>query len=58
VQLANSHEVPVRMILGVDAERRVRQALSAEQLKSLDVASQIELEFPQRALRERNGSRN
>jgi hypothetical protein len=26
VQLANSDEVPVRLILGVDAEKRVRQA--------------------------------
>jgi hypothetical protein len=26
VQLANSDEVPVRLILGVDAEKRVQQA--------------------------------
>ena len=29
VQLANSHEVPIRLILGVDAEKRVRQAEAA-----------------------------
>ena len=29
VQLANSNEVPVRLILGVDAEKRVQQAESA-----------------------------
>jgi hypothetical protein len=29
VQLANSDEVPVRLILGVDAEKRVQQAESA-----------------------------
>jgi hypothetical protein len=29
VQLANSDEVPVRLILGVDAEQRVRQAEAA-----------------------------
>jgi len=29
LQLANSHEVPIRLILGVDAEKRVRQAEAA-----------------------------
>jgi NAD(P)-dependent dehydrogenase (short-subunit alcohol dehydrogenase family) len=29
VQLANSHEVPIRLILGVDAEKRVQQAEAA-----------------------------
>ena len=29
VQLANSDEVPVRLILGVDAEKRVKQAEAA-----------------------------
>jgi hypothetical protein len=29
LQLANSDEVPVRLILGVDAEKRVRQAEAA-----------------------------
>jgi NAD(P)-dependent dehydrogenase (short-subunit alcohol dehydrogenase family) len=29
VQLANSHEVPMRLILGVDAEKRVQQAEAA-----------------------------
>jgi hypothetical protein len=29
VQLANSDEVPVRLILGVDAEKRVQQAEAA-----------------------------
>jgi len=29
VRLANSHEVPIRLILGVDAEKRVRQAEAA-----------------------------
>jgi NAD(P)-dependent dehydrogenase (short-subunit alcohol dehydrogenase family) len=29
VQLANSHEVPVRLLLGVDAEKRVQQAEAA-----------------------------
>jgi hypothetical protein len=29
VQLANSEEVPLRLILGVDAERRVQQAETA-----------------------------
>jgi NAD(P)-dependent dehydrogenase (short-subunit alcohol dehydrogenase family) len=29
VQLANSHEVPIRLILGVDAEKRVRHAEAA-----------------------------
>jgi hypothetical protein len=29
VELANSEEVPIRLILGVDAERRVQQAEAA-----------------------------
>jgi len=57
--------VPVLPIMGA---RKVSQLqdnlgsldleLSAEQLRSLDEASRIELEFPQEYLRERNGSFN
>jgi hypothetical protein len=35
VQLANSDEVPVRLILGVDAEKRVQQAEAARASEAL-----------------------
>jgi NAD(P)-dependent dehydrogenase (short-subunit alcohol dehydrogenase family) len=47
VQLANSNEVPVRLILGVDAERRVQQAeaaraIEAEKWRHLTVSTVFE----------------
>jgi hypothetical protein len=47
VQLANSDEVPVRFILGVDAEKRVRQvevarAREAEKWRHLTVSTVFE----------------
>jgi hypothetical protein len=47
LQLANSDEVPVRLILGVDAEKRVQQAEAAraseaEQWRHLSVSTVFE----------------
>ena len=47
VQLANSHEVPVRLLLGVDAEKRVQQAeagrvTEAEKWRHLTVSTVFE----------------
>ena len=47
MQLANSDEVPVRLILGVDAEKRVQQAEAAraseaEKLRYLTVSTVFE----------------
>jgi hypothetical protein len=47
LQLANSDEVPVRLILGVDAEKRVQQAeaaraMEAEKWRHLTVSTVFE----------------
>jgi len=47
LQLANSDEVPVRLILGVDAENRVKQAeaaraMEAEKWRHLTVSTVFE----------------
>jgi len=39
VQLANSDEVPVRLILGVDAEKRVQQAEGARAAEARQMAT-------------------